>query len=126
MKLLLCLKCDDVFSLRTERVRKCLCKASSGGYEADGLSAFYKGPALMLGFANSTFTHAVREQLVKCDEGLQKMGGFGAYANELKGRDFTAFVIPESASSIQREGDVPTLEGMLELRKSARVRTKVK
>lgn len=118
MKLLLCLKCDDVFSLRTEQVRECLCKASSGGYEADGLSAFYKGPALMLGFANSTFSNAIREQLVKCDEGLPKMGGFGPYAQELKGRDFTAFVIPESASSIQREGEIPTLKGVLALRKN--------
>ncbi len=119
MKLLVCFKCNDVISLSTEGRRHCRCKASSGGYDADFLNAYYSGPSLLLGFANGSFTQALRDQLIKGDDGLESMGGFGVYADQLKGRDFTAFVIPEGASSIRREDERLSFEEIIELVKKS-------
>lgn len=84
MKLLYCRSCGDVFSLRYER-RTCFCGRSSGQYGADGLNAWYDGPAVPIGFDNASF-HNARE--------LQPESG--------RGKKFTAFVIPK---------DCPTMRG---------------
>jgi hypothetical protein len=114
MKLLACLLCDDVFSLRS-RKRTCQCKSSSGKYLKDNLTAEYTGPCLLLGFANSTYIQAVRDQVKQGDEGLTPMD-FGPYNQELKGRDFTAFVIPESAKTAKRIGTLPGMEELLAMK----------
>lgn len=98
MKLLLCTKCSDVVALRTSHERKCECGLSGGKY-IDELNAEYWGPSYLLGFANSSLIDALRAQMREGDLN-ETMGGF--YGKEKKGRDFTAFVIPESASSIKK------------------------
>lgn len=114
MKLLVCLLCDDVFSLRS-RKRSCQCKSTSGKYLADNLTAQFTGPGLLLGFANSTYGHAIREQVNRGDDGLLPMG-FGPYRDELKGRDFTAFVIPDSAKTAIRKGVLPRMPELIEMK----------
>lgn len=119
MKLLLCLLCDDLVTLRSAHARQCECGESSGQYLSEGL-AKYSGPALLVGFGNSTFADVIRQQLKKSDKDLDKMGGFGPYRDELKGRCFDAFIIPESASTSMRDGEIPTLEKILEMRAARR------
>lgn len=114
MKLLVCLLCDDVFSLRS-RKRTCQCKSSSGKYLKDNLTAEFSGPCLLLGFANSTYIQAVRDQVKRGDEGLEPMG-LPLYSQELKGRDFTAFVIPESAKTAKRIGTLPSMGELLAMK----------
>ena len=114
MKLLVCLLCDDVISLRS-RKRSCQCKASSGKYLSDKLTAEFTGPCLLLGFANNSYGHAVREQVNTGDNGLLPMG-FGPYGGELKGRDFTAFVIPASAKTAIRKGVLPSMPELLKMK----------
>ena len=98
MKLILCEKCCDVVSLRLGVDRSCECGESGGRY-VDNLNAEVWGPCFKLGFANSTLVSALR---------LQKHSGDSAekmrYASGVvtKGRDFQAFVIPESASTMKR------------------------
>lgn len=114
MKLLVCLLCDDVFSLRS-RKRSCQCKSTAGKYLSDKLTAEFTGPGLLLGFANSTYGDAIREQITRGDEGLLPMG-FGPYRDELKGRDFTAFVIPASAKTAIRKGVLPGLSDLIKMK----------
>jgi hypothetical protein len=61
MKLIFCNKCTDVVRLTTEKIKMCDCGRSSGKY-TDKLNAWYKGPCTPLGFANSTFVHALKNQ----------------------------------------------------------------
>ena len=57
MKLLYCNTCRDIVKLyRTTRT--CQCGATGGHYKEDGLNAIYYGPAIPLGFANSSFRDA--------------------------------------------------------------------
>tara|TARA_R110000787_G_scaffold55017_2_gene127411 strand:+ start:265 stop:648 length:384 start_codon:yes stop_codon:yes gene_type:complete len=57
MKLLYCNTCRDIVKLyRTTRT--CHCGATGGHYREDGLNAIYYGPAIPLGFANSSFRDA--------------------------------------------------------------------
>ena len=57
MKLLYCNTCRDIVKLyRTTRT--CQCGATGGHYKQDGLNAIYYGPAIPLGFANSSFRDA--------------------------------------------------------------------
>lgn len=53
----------------------------------------------VLGFANGSLISALREQIAEgdLDEKMPYGGGI-----ETVGRDFTAFIIPESASSVER------------------------
>lgn len=83
MKLIFCKKCNDVVALRRQE-RSCFCGESKGAYGPDGLHATISGFAIPLGFANSSFEHALRNQP---EEGWGKV--------------FTAFVI---------EKDCPTVE----------------
>lgn len=99
MKLLACNLCGDVFNL-TREYRECSCKSVSGNY-VDRLNAEVfmskRGNGFVLGFANSSFGSAIWAQHVNGDseEVMPYMGTTVA-----KGRDFAAFIIPESAPSV--------------------------
>ena len=69
MKLLFCRSCLTVHSLTTSP-RSCDCGKSTG-YYIDSVNAVIKGPAVPLGFANSSFIQAINN----------------------KGTNFTAFTI---------------------------------
>lgn len=94
MKLLLCIKCSDVFSLTTEE-RACNCGKSSGRY-VDQLNAEIKGDCMPLGFANESFVYALKRQIIENKH-------YDGNANTCcKGQEFTAFVIPDWATSVKR------------------------
>jgi hypothetical protein len=100
MKLLCCIRCNQIFSLSHEYAE---CKGGHGGGQyVDNLNAKVWGDKkqiFVLGFANSTFISALRGQL---NEGDSKEEFFYAGKMTPKGRDFTAFVIPDAADSIIR------------------------
>jgi len=60
VKLLFCTCCKEVYSLRRE-VRYCSCGRTWGQYE-DNLNAVYSGPAIPLGFNNTSFQQALQQQ----------------------------------------------------------------
>jgi hypothetical protein len=100
LKLILCSTCKQVFSLSHDYTE---CKGGhAGGQYIDDINAKIWGDSkkiFVLGFANSSFVSALRDQLNHGD--LPK--DFH-YAGQVvtKGRYFTAFVIPASAPSIVR------------------------
>lgn len=100
MKLILCEKCSDVVSLRPE-VRRCSCGLSGGSYY-DYVNAKVWGPCFVLGFANTSLLEALRAQKFNGDS-TEKMDYTGG--KTAKGREFRAFVIPDSASSVKRIED---------------------
>ena len=77
MKLIYCNKCKDVIRLN-KTTRTCQCGVTGGHYKEDGLHAIYYGPAIPLGFSNSSFHEAIDSQ-----------PEFG------KGTVYNAFVIPK-------------------------------
>ena len=77
MKLVYCNTCRDIVKL-SRTTRTCHCGATGGHYREDGLNAIYYGPAIPLGFANSSFREARDSQ-----------PEFGA------GYRYTSFVIPK-------------------------------
>ena len=101
MKLLYCRICEDIFPLDMGGLRECACKLSSGEYRKDGLTVdvytLNRHTALVLGFANSSFRNAIGEQLAYGD-----LPATMPYCGKIvaPGRDFKAFVIPESADSV--------------------------
>jgi len=100
MKLLCCAKCNQVFNLSFD-YKECD-EGHGGGQYIDNLNAKVWGDLtniFVLGFANTSFVGALRAQL---EHGDSKEEFFYGGRKEKRGRDFTAFVIPESASSIQR------------------------
>lgn len=86
MKLLFCKKCHDVFSLK-ERVEKtCSCGAVAGMY-LNTDDAYYRGDdAVPLGFGNSTFVDAIRNQ-----------------PKEGMGERFLAFSIPKECPTFKKK-----------------------
>lgn len=102
MKLLVCLKCSDVFSLSIHEWKTCACKTVSGAY-VDQLNAEVQMPdrscGVVLGFANGSIGDAIYQQ-VQYGDSTQTMR-YGLQ-HVTKGRDFAAFVIPESADSVKR------------------------
>ncbi len=98
MKLLCCIKCNEIFNLSLHYAE---CKGGHcGGLYVDNLVAQYWGPketTFVLGFANSSFVGAVRDQLNKGDLPPRAMPGYGVTS---PGREFTAFVIPNSSPSV--------------------------
>ena len=96
MKLLLCIKCTDIRSLRVDESVSCRCGKSSGKYLKDvdvinGVDAVYSGDnAMLIGFSNHSFVDAVRDQKACGDRG------------DLRGREFNAFIIPEKARSVRK------------------------
>lgn len=100
MKLLLCTTCSEVFSL-SKTYRECR-GSHTGGLYINNLDAQYWGPkdkAFILGFANNSLVGALRSQI---NEGDQKPKYIPGYGNVSPGREFTAFIIPDSASSLKR------------------------
>ena len=83
MKLLYCNSCRDIVKLH-RTTTTCHCGESGGHYKQDGLNAIYYGPAIPLGFANSSFTEARDTQ-----------PEFGM------GTTFTAFVIPKVCPTME-------------------------
>lgn len=68
----------------------------------DSVTAKVWGPRdkiFVLGFANGSFVSALQDQIAFGDRKEQMRYGPGF---ETKGRDFTAFVIPDSATSVIR------------------------
>lgn len=84
MKLLMCPECADIFNLQ-RHVKTCSCGKARGQY-TDDLNAIYSG-GIPLGFANSSFVEAVRNQP---QAGLGKV--------------FTAFVIPVDCGTFTEVG----------------------
>lgn len=100
MKLLMCMACFDIVKLR-RRMRRCVCKKSSGRY-LDQLLAMHSGPSILLGFSNPALISAIKEHL--------NSGGAGVGNPDFPmGRNLTAFIIPENADSVSRKGVIPTL-----------------
>lgn len=97
MKLLLCIKCSDIFSLTMDE-RTCKCGKSSGKY-VDQLNAEIKGDCMPLGFANQSFLDALRRQHI------ENKHYDGNKDTCCKGQEFTAFVIPDWAKSVKRVGE---------------------
>ncbi|MDW2879553.1 MULTISPECIES: hypothetical protein [Bacillaceae] len=78
MKLLLCLECNDIFSLNL-KMKKCSCGKTKGQY-IDHLNAIYEGDSAMpIGISNPSLKVAVLKQ--------PEMG---------MGKEFTAFTIPRN------------------------------
>lgn len=103
MKLLFCPHCQDVRKLGvvkrdhdnpnllvTHTMTHCTC-GKSWGYYTDSINAVYGGDAVMLGISNTRLAHAIEMQKTRGDrdDGL--------------GWTLAAFIIPESAPSVQRE-----------------------
>ena len=85
MKLLLCTKCSDVFSLRHEQ-KTCSCGKTKGRY-IDDTNAVYSGEyAVGLGFKNDSFVYAIFNRPIK---GL--------------GKTFESWVMPLDCLSFTRE-----------------------
>ena len=83
MKLIYCNSCRDIVKL-SRTTRTCQCGESGGHYREDGLNAIYYGPAIPLGFANSSFREARDTQ-----------PEFGM------GTNFNAFVIPKVCPTME-------------------------
>lgn len=66
MKLVKCMKCSDGFFLYFDE-RRCLCGATRGAYEANGVTAWISGPAVSLAIGNGSFHRAVQEMLALRD-----------------------------------------------------------
>jgi hypothetical protein len=94
MKLLLCIKCNDIFSLTMEE-RTCKCGKSSGKL-VDPLNAEIKGDCMPIGFAKQSFLDALRRQHI--ENKRYDRNKDTCY----KGQEFTAFVIPDYAKSVKR------------------------
>ena len=99
MKLMYCAKCGDIRSLDKE-LRKCKCGSSSGRY-INNLDAEVSGAdCYVLGFANSSFEHALVQQMALGDS--KEKYSSGPYKGLSVGRQFTAFIIPNDATSVKR------------------------
>jgi len=103
MKLLCCAKCNQVFNL-SFNYKECE-GGHGGGQYVDSLNAKVWGDItniFVLGFANTSFTGALRAQL---NFGDSKDRFFYGGSQTPRGREFTAFVIPEAADSVTRVMD---------------------
>ena len=84
MKLLFCIRCQDLFRL-TQEQKRCKCGVAGGQY-LDEVNAEYTGYcAIPLGISNESFKHALKKQP---KEGL--------------GAQFTAFVIAEECNTFKQ------------------------
>ena len=87
MKLIFCKECCSIFSLSKNK-KVCDCGKSSGFYKQDGLNAEFQGPAVPIGFANSSFRNALKNQPT-----------YG------QGQEFIAFVIPENCKTLNHKNN---------------------
>jgi hypothetical protein len=101
MKLLLCFKCNDVFSLKTSRMTTCICGQTSGQYlnNLDAEVSGVKDKFVVLGFDNMSLVEAIRAQLLLGDSQEKMLYGSREVT---KGRDFRSFVIPDSSQTVKR------------------------
>lgn len=91
MKLLMCLNCGDIFNL-TMKEKSCGCGETKGKY-IDNLNAEYEGDAQPIGMANGSFMESLKIQRIEDKRPRRK-------DKCCMGVEFTAFFIPEKASSI--------------------------
>jgi hypothetical protein len=100
MKLLCCVKCNQVFNLSFDYTE---CKGEHcGGQYINTVDAKIWGEldkVFLLGFANNSFTSALKDQINLGDQ-TQKFVYCGQ--STTKGREFTAFVIPADAPTVIR------------------------
>ena len=83
MKLLMCKKCMDVFSLALGKEKNCSCGAVGGIYKDELFAQYWGGDnAIPLGFANSSLAYAIVNQ-----------------PSDGMGETFNAFVIPKKCQS---------------------------
>lgn len=100
MKLFTCGTCNQIFNLSI-KYRECD-GGHGGGQYIDRLNAKVWGDPtriFVLGFANTSFIGALRDQL---HSGDRRDDFFYGGKMTPKGREFTAFVIPEAADSVIR------------------------
>ncbi len=100
MKLILCSICNETFSL-SHTYKECK-GGHGGGQYIDNVNAKVwglKDKVFVLGFTNSSLTAALRGQITGGDLPPKGMSGYGIVS---PGREFTAFVIPESAPTVDR------------------------
>jgi hypothetical protein len=95
MKLLICLKCEDVFNL-TKVEKQCGCGETKGRY-IDNMNAVISGNCKPLGFHNGKFKTAFFMQKME-DEAQAKLNTDVC----CEGVPFDAFFIPDTAKSIKR------------------------
>ncbi|MFW9874521.1 MAG: hypothetical protein ACFFG0_15550 [Candidatus Thorarchaeota archaeon] len=84
MKLIFCPKCQDVRKLQLSKNISCSCGCSGGMYLND-LNAIYFGDAIPIGFSNSSFAKAIRNQ-----------------PEEGQGGRFEAFIIPKKCNTFKK------------------------
>lgn len=96
MKLLMCLKCGDIFNL-TRREKKCSCGKTKGLY-INNLDAEYSGEAQAIGISNPSFRQAYLIQQLE-DEVKKPL------SECCKGVEFTAFFIPKQATTLTKVED---------------------
>lgn len=84
MKLVFCVWCSEIYSLTIKRMKSCHCGKTKGRYVDQKDIEIFGDGAVVPGFGNPSFVHAVRQRQF--------------------GMDFTAFVIAEPNLSIVRKG----------------------
>ncbi len=87
MKLIFCIKCQDVIKMQSLMYRTCDCGASWGKCALDGINVEYGGKAIPLGFSNISFAKAIKKQ---------------PETDAAGGEPFTAFVIPKVCDTCKR------------------------
>ena len=94
MKLLICKICNSVFNL-TNKSKSCECGKTTVHY-TDTINVVYSGPAIPIGFANTSLLNAIelQEFLNKIEKNNPKVC--------CKGEEFTAFTIPDWANTIKK------------------------
>ncbi len=94
MKLVLCIDCQDIFSLR-QQARVCMCGRSGGRY-LNSLDAVYWGPrAVPLGINNRSLVQVLKDQ----DSGGDLIVPQGQM---VPGRTVDAFLIPSCAPTMRK------------------------
>lgn len=93
MKLLVCLKCSDIFNLKRE-LKFCSCGESSGKY-LDDLTAEINGDCEPIGFSNASFIDALKKQRI------ENKNYDGNKDTCCRGIEFNAFIIPVWANTIK-------------------------
>jgi hypothetical protein len=93
MKLLMCLKCGDIFNL-TRKEKTCGC-GETKGLCVNELIAEISGDCQPIGIVNDSFSQSIKAQRIEDKKLIRK-------DECCKGIEFTAFIIPETATSISR------------------------
>lgn len=99
MKLILCVKCSDVFKLQQE-YKECSCGSCGGKYLNDIDAEYWgeEGKVFMLGFANNSLIDALKQQIAYGDS--EEKFEHGYYKGYNVGRRFEAFIMPNDAPTV--------------------------